>query len=133
MAQETQRAVQCSACRRTFVGPVVPSDRGPGVRLPPHRRDSGQKGLCFGANSVVPVTTQRRGFGLVERGIVVLFAASLAGCACRPCPPRPMKAPGTETWAEYIATRPCYKDLHPDASHPGWPGRGQVCGGGKCE
>lgn len=63
----TQRAVQCNACKKTFVGPVVPSDRGAGVRLPPHRRAEGKKGLCLGANSVIPVTTQRRGFGLVER------------------------------------------------------------------
>jgi len=86
---------------------------------------------------VIPRDEVSPGVRALAVGVIVALVVALAfacsACACRPCPPPPVKAPGSETWGEYIGARPYYRDLSPDASHPGWPGRGQVCGGGKCE
>ena len=71
------------------------------------------------------------GVTLAVVAVLVTLLVAVASCGCA-CAPRPEPMPPLPAWAEYTLTRPQYRNLSPDADHPGWRGRGQVCGAGKC-
>lgn len=75
----------------------------------------------------------RVGATLAVLALLATLLAAVASCGCAPCGPWLSPVRPAPSWDEYVERHPQYRDLSPDADHPGWRGRGgQVCGAGKC-